>query len=98
MDGSTDASVTKKEAIFVVVFNPISPSFELALKDSLGKTAFSEVDELILQMYYLYEKSPKKLQQLKELVNVCEEIYEFKTNQNFYLQCLFKNNFICIIT
>ena len=79
MDGSTNASVTKKEAIFVVVFNPISPSFELALKDSLGKTAFSEVDELVLQMYYLYEKSPKKLQQLKELVNVCEEIYEFKT-------------------
>ena len=52
--------------------------FELALKDSLGKTAFSEVDELILCIYYLYKKLPKKLQQLRELVNVCEEMYEFK--------------------
>ena len=160
MDGSTDASVTKKQAIFVVVFNPTPPKtneikveimylnlanlvtadapgiicaidfsfesisfenwhsklvgygsdgasvncgkkrdvktilqndcewltfgwcvahfLELALKDSLGKTAFLEVDELILCMYYLYKKSPKKLQQLKELVNVCQETYEFK--------------------
>ena len=46
----------QKEAIFVVLFNPTPPSFELALKDSLGKTVLSEVDELILQMYYLYKK------------------------------------------
>ena len=48
---------------------------ELALKDSLGRTAFSEVDELILRTCYLYKKSPKKLRRLRELVNVCEEMY-----------------------
>ena len=51
---------------------------ELALKDSLGKTVFLEVDELILRIYYLYKKSPKKLPQLRELVNACKEMYEFK--------------------
>ena len=29
-------------------------------------------------MFYLYKKSPKKLSQLRELVNVCDKIYEFK--------------------
>ena len=29
-------------------------------------------------MYYLYKKLPKKLWQIRELVNVCEEMYEFK--------------------
>ena len=53
-------------------------SFELALKDSLDKTAFSEVDELILSLCYLYKKLPKKFRQLKEPINVCEEVYEFK--------------------
>ena len=48
---------------------------ELALKDSLARTAFSEVDEMILRTCYLYKKSPKKLRQLRELVNVCEEMY-----------------------
>ena len=57
----------------------VAHHLELALKDSLGKTAFLKVDELILHMYYLYKKSPKKLQQLRELVNVCEKMYQFKT-------------------
>ena len=57
----------------------VAHHLELALKDSLGKTAFLKVDELILHMYYLYKKSHKKLQQLRELVNVCEKMYQFKT-------------------
>ena len=48
----------------------VAHHLELALKDSLGKTAFLKVDELILHMYYLYKKLPKKLQQLRELANV----------------------------
>jgi hypothetical protein len=33
---------------------------ELSLKDALKNTFFSSVDELLLQVYYVYEKSPKK--------------------------------------
>ena len=34
---------------------------ELAIKDALKKTAFDLIDELLLRLYYLYEKSPKKV-------------------------------------
>ena len=50
---------------------------ELALKDALSGTAFKEVDEVILRMYYLYKRSPKKLRQLKELVDIYEDGGEF---------------------
>ena len=56
----------------------VAHRLEPALKDSLGKTTFSGGDKLILRMYFLYKKLPKKLQQLRELVNVYEEMYEFK--------------------
>ena len=33
---------------------------ELLLKDALKSTYFATVNELLLQVYFLYEKSPKK--------------------------------------
>ena len=54
----------------------VAHRLELALKDSLSGTAFDDVDELILRMYYLYKRSPKKLRQLKELVE--NESFDFK--------------------
>ena len=33
---------------------------ELAIKDGLGGTPWDAVDEVILRLYYLYKKSPKK--------------------------------------
>ena len=49
---------------------------ELSLKDALKNTFFSSVDELLLQVYYVYEKSPKKCRELQEVVDelrVCLE-------------------------
>ena len=34
---------------------------ELALKNSLKGTLFSEIDEMLLRLYFLYEKSPKSV-------------------------------------
>ena len=56
----------------------VAHRLELALKDSLKATLFSEIDNLILRLYYLYKKAPKKLRQLSELVNVYEDTYDFK--------------------
>ena len=47
----------------------ISHRLELALKDALKETSFDVVEEFILCMHLLYRKSPKKLRQLKELVD-----------------------------
>ena len=51
----------------------VAHRLELALKDSLSGAPFAEIDELILRLYYLYKKSPKKLRQLKELCNLYDE-------------------------
>ena len=41
---------------------------ELAIKDALKSTCFKLIDEMLLRLYYLYEKSSKKLRQLEEII------------------------------
>ena len=41
---------------------------ELALKDALRGTSFDLLDEMLLRLYYLYEKSPKKCSELECIV------------------------------
>ena len=47
------------------------PCMELSLKDALKSTLFSSIDEMLLRVYFLYEKSPKKF---RELETVIEEL------------------------
>ena len=51
----------------------VAHRLELALKHALTGTTFDEIDELILRLYYVYKKSPKKLRQLKELCEIYED-------------------------
>ncbi len=41
---------------------------ELALKDALKATYFATIDEMLMRLYYLYEKSPRKCSQLQNIV------------------------------
>ena len=41
---------------------------ELAIKDALKSICFKLIDEMLLRLYYLYEKSSKKLRQLEEII------------------------------
>ena len=50
----------------------VAHRLELSLKDSLKATSFTDVDNIISHMYYLFKKSPNKLSQLKELVSLSE--------------------------
>ena len=45
----------------------IAHHLELALEDALKGTRFDGIDEMLLRSYYLYQKAPKKLRQLREL-------------------------------
>ena len=38
---------------------------ELAVKDSLKRKLFDDIDEMLLRLYYIYEKSPKKCRGLE---------------------------------
>ena len=42
---------------------------ELAVKDALKGTAFDDIDDMLLKLYYLYEKSPKKCRELEEVIS-----------------------------
>ena len=57
----------------------VAHRLELSLKDSLQGTVFDEIDEVILRMHNLYKKAPKKLRQLKLLVDIYDEDNEFET-------------------
>ena len=59
----------------------LSHQLELALKDGLGKNQlFQNVEEMILRLYYIYKKPPKKLRQLKNLYDMFKENGEFTRN------------------
>ena len=51
---------------------------ELAIKDTLTGTAFQLIDEMLLRLYYLYEKSPKKCRELEEIVSDLKECLQFE--------------------
>ena len=50
---------------------------ELAVKDALKATAFDSIDDLLLRLYYLYEKSPKKCSELEDIVTDLKECLSF---------------------
>ena len=46
---------------------------ELAIKDALKTTSFTLIDEMLLRLYLLYEKSPKKCRELEEIMTHLKE-------------------------
>ena len=50
---------------------------ELAIKNALKATAFDLIDELLLRLYYLYEKSPKKCRELEDVISDLKECFSF---------------------
>ena len=47
---------------------------ELAIKDALCGTTFDALDEMLLRLYYLYEKSPKRF---REIISNLKECFLF---------------------
>lgn len=66
-----------QEAVpWVVVFWCLAHRLELALKDALKTTFFTSIDELLLHVYYVYEKSPKKCRELEVVVEELKNCLE----------------------
>jgi len=49
---------------------------ELALKDALKATFFHEIDEMLIQIYYLYTKSSKKCRELEHVIVEMKACFE----------------------
>ena len=54
----------------------VAHRLELSLKDALAETCFKDVDEMLLRLFLMYRKSPKKLHQLKEFYDIYKEVLE----------------------
>ena len=55
---------------------------ELACKSALSSTLFKGIEEMLLRLYYVYEKSPKKTRELEEVVKELKEVFEFPSGGN----------------
>ena len=49
---------------------------ELACKDEFSSSLFSSVDEMLLRIYYLYEKSPKKCRELESVAKELQQVFD----------------------
>ena len=48
---------------------------EQEIKDALHDTSFDLLNEMLLWLYYLYEKSPKKYRELESIVSDLKETF-----------------------
>ena len=46
----------------------LAQRLEFSIKDALKGTIFDHIDKMLLQLYYIYERSPKKCRELEEIV------------------------------
>ena len=60
----------------------LAHQMELAIKDALTDTSFSDIDDMLMRLYYLYEKSPNKFQELEEIVKDLRECLQFEGSDN----------------
>ena len=60
---------------------------ELACKDAFCSPLFSFLQEMLLRVYYLYEKSPKKLRELASLVDDLKEVFDFPKGGDKPIRC-----------
>ena len=59
-----------------------SHRLELACKDALTSSLFTEISEMLLRLYYLYSKSPKKSKELAAIGEDLKEVFLFPKGGN----------------
>ena len=55
---------------------------ELACKDAFSSHVFHDIDDMLLRLYHLYEKSPKKCRELADLIDDLKEVFELPEGGN----------------
>ena len=55
---------------------------ELACKGALTSTLFKDIEEMLLRLYYLYHKSPKKCRDLVAVIDDLKEVFELPNGGN----------------
>ena len=55
---------------------------ELACKDAFSSRLFHDIDDMLLRLYYLYEKSPRKCHELSDLIDDLKKVFELPEGGN----------------
>ena len=69
--------LVEKELPWVYWMWCLAHRLELAIKDALKGTPFDFMDEMLLRLYYIYEKSPKKCRALEEIITELQGCLQF---------------------
>ena len=72
--------LVKADRPWIVFVWCLAHRLELALKDALKATYFSTLEEMLMRIYYLYAKAPKKCRELEEVIASlakCLDVSEF---------------------
>ena len=65
---------------YLIPFWCIIHQLELAIKDSIDDGLLHDIKECLLKLYYLYNKSTKKLRSLKELISELDGLLDLNDN------------------
>ena len=65
-------ALIKEKAPWLELVHCFNHCIELALKDASENSAFAKI-EMLMKLYYLYQKSPKRYRELKELSEAYEK-------------------------
>lgn len=76
-DKSSVKTKLREEMPWLIFGWCMAHKLELGIKDALKGTFFDEVDEMLLRLYYLYKRSPKKLRELQEIHDLVKESMEY---------------------
>ena len=72
----------KDKAFWLELVHCFSHRIELALKDAFDTSPFGKIDNMLMKLYYLYQKSPKRYRELKELGEIYEKTIPKPTKAN----------------
>lgn len=67
------------EMSWILVFWCLAHRLELAIKDALKSTLYDDIDKVLLRLYYIYEKSPKELEDIVTELKYCFDHAEVPT-------------------
>ena len=67
------AALLREDMPWLVAIHCLNHRLELGVKDALSKTYMDEVSSMLINLYYVYEKSPKRLRELRSVGEVMEE-------------------------
>ena len=67
------AALLRKDMPWLIAMHCLNHRLELSAKDAFKKTYMDEISTMLTSLYYVYEKSPKRLRELRNMGDILED-------------------------